>query len=475
VYPQRRGRSYVVLLKTSELASVYPYSSPDLIWATEPVWTSTNKPGYRSFSANTLIRHARPKHVPVEALRYTLTFGLGGMSLVLLLLLMGTGLLMIFVYEPSPERAYASILVMQQEMLFGGLIRGVHYWSANLLIAVALLHMLRVFLTGAFHGLRRSNWLIGLGLLFLILVAAFTGYLLPWDQTSYWAITICTEMLGYVPGIGTAIQRVLLGGAEIGPATVINFYAAHTSIMPILLVVLMTYHFWRVRIAGGVVVPPGPGDHSEADAEYVPVDPHLLLREYVVMLVVIASVLVIAILFGAPLGEPANAGVSPNPAKAPWYFLGFQELLLHFHPLFAVFIVPLLIAVAVISVPFLKYDSEQSGTWFLSAAGRRIAIVAATTALLATPLWILADEFVVGPGGWLPNSSPLVSNGLLPFITLLAGIVAFYAVLRKKFAASMNEAVQALFVLFVVSFAVLTATGVWFRGSGMALVWPWQI
>jgi len=413
--------------------------------------------------------------VPVEALRYTLTFGLGGMSLVLLLLLMGTGLLMIFVYEPSPERAYASILVMQQEMLFGGLIRGVHYWSANLLIAVALLHMLRVFLTGAFHGLRRSNWLIGLGLLFLILVAAFTGYLLPWDQTSYWAITICTEMLGYVPGIGTAIQRVLLGGAEIGPATVINFYAAHTSIMPILLVVLMTYHFWRVRIAGGVVVPPGPGDHPEADAEYVPVDPHLLLREYVVMLVVIASVLVIAILFGAPLGEPANAGVSPNPAKAPWYFLGFQELLLHFHPLFAVFIVPLLIAVAVISVPFLKYDSEQSGTWFLSAAGRRIAIVAATTALLATPLWILADEFVVGPGGWLPNSSPLISNGLLPFMALLAGIVAFYAVLRKKFAASMNEAVQALFVLFVVSFAVLTATGVWFRGSGMALVWPWQI
>ena len=439
------------------------------------MWTSTNKPGYRSFSANTLIRHARPKHVPVEALRYTLTFGLGGISLVLVLLLMGTGLLMIFVYEPSPARAYASILVMQQEMLFGRLIRGVHYWSANLLIAVALLHMLRVFLTGAFHGLRRSNWLIGLGLLFLILVAAFTGYLLPWDQTSYWAITICTEMLGYVPGIGTAIQRVLIGGAEIGPATVINFYAAHTSIMPILLVVLMTYHFWRVRIAGGVVVPPGPGDHSEADAEYVPVDPHLLLREYVVMLVVIASVLVIAILFGAPLGEPANAGVSPNPAKAPWYFLGFQELLLHFHPLFAVFIVPLLIAVAVISVPFLKYDSEQSGTWFLSAAGRRIAIVAATTALLATPLWILADEFVVGPGGWLPNSSPLVSNGLLPFMGLLAGIVAFYAVLRKKFAASMNEAVQALFVLFVVSFAVLTATGVWFRGSGMALVWPWQI
>ena len=233
-------------------------------------------------------------------------------------------------------------------------------------------------------------------------------------------------MLGYVPGIGAALQRVILGGSEIGPATVINFYAAHTSIIPISLVVLMTWHFWRVRTAGGVVVPPGPGDQPEADAEYVQADPHLFLREYAVTLIVIAFVLVIAILFGAPLGEPANAGVSPNPAKAPWYFLGFQELLLHFHPLFAVFIVPLLIAVAVINVPFLKYDGEQSGTWFLSASGRRTAAVAATTALLATPLWILADEFVVGPGGWLPNSSPIISNGLLPFMALLAGVAALH-------------------------------------------------
>jgi hypothetical protein len=222
-------------------------------------------------------------------------------------------------------------------------------------------------------------------------------------------------------------------------------------------------------------VPPGPGDQPEADAEYVQADPHLFLREYAVTLIVIAFVLVVAIAFGAPLGEPANAGVSPNPAKAPWYFLGFQELLVHFHPLFAVFIIPLLISVAMISVPFLKYDREQSGTWFLSARGRRTAAVAATIALLVTPLWILADEFVVGPGGWLPKSPPIISNGLLPFIALLAGVVAFYVLLRKKFAATMNEAVQALFVLFVVSFAVLTATGVWFRGSGMALVWPWQI
>ena len=425
--------------------------------------------------AGSLILHVRPTRVPAKALRYTHTFGLGGMCLVLFLMLISTGVLMIFVYEPSPERAYQSILFMEQETLFGRLIRGIHYWSANLLIPVAVLHMLRVFLTGAFHAPRQSNWIIGLSLLFLILLSGFTGYLLPWDQISYWAITICTEMLGYMPGIGQTLQRVILGGTEIGPATVINFYALHTIVVPFLLAMLMTWHFWRVRLAGGVVVPSDLGDDPEAGIDYVPFIPNLLLKEIVVALILVAVVLVLAIVFGAPLGELANPGVSPNPAKAPWYFLGFQELLLHFHPLFAVFIIPLAVAIAVLGVAYLRYDADLSGNWFLSAKGRRMAAVAAGIALLLTPLWILGDEFVVGPGGWLPGATPIISNGLLPGSALAAGVVAFYMLLKKHFSASKNETVQALFVLFVVGFAVLTVTGVWFRGAGMALVWPWQM
>ena len=437
------------------------------------LYSESGNSGYRG-AASTLILHARPVSVPSSVLRYTHTFGLGGMALVLILMLMGTGLLMIFVYEPSPERAYQSVLYMQEQILFGRLIRGIHYWSANLLIAVAVLHMLRVFLTGAYHAPRRSNWLIGLGLLFLILVSGFTGYLLPWDQLSYWAITICTEMLTYVPGVGETLQQVILGGEVIGPATVINFYATHTTVVPMLLVILMIWHFWKIRIVGGVVIPRNSGGDPETEMGYVRFKPDLLVREIAVALILIAFVLVVAIFFQAPLGEPANPGLSPNPAKAPWYFLGFQELLLHFHPLFAVFVIPVLVAIAMVGVAYLRYDADLSGDWFLSAKGRSMAAVAAATAVLVTPLWILMDEFVVGPSGWLPGAEPVISNGLLPFAVMATGVVAFYILLKKFYSASRNETVQALFVLLVVSFTILTVTGVWFRGAGMALGWPWQ-
>jgi len=139
-----------------------------------------------------------------------------------------------------------------------------------------------------------------------------------------------------------------------------------------------------------------------------------------------------------------------------------------------VFVIPLLVAIAIVRVAYLRYDADLSGNWFLTPKGRRMAAVAATIALLLTPLWVLVDEFAVGPGGWLPGAAPIISSGLLPCTVLLAGIIGFYMLIRKHFNASKNETVQALFVLLVVGFAVLTVTGVWFRGAGMALVWPWQ-
>jgi quinol-cytochrome oxidoreductase complex cytochrome b subunit len=433
---------------------------------------NTNK---NRVSARSLIQHARPVRVSAAALRFTHTFGLGGMALVLFLILLGTGLLMIFVYEPTSEGAYKSIVFMQDETLFGRLIRGAHYWGANLLIAVTVLHLFRVFLTGAFHGLRRSNWLVGLGMLLLILVSGFTGYLLPWDQVSYWAITVCAEMLGYLPVVGQALQRLVIGGTEIGAATILNFYALHTVVVPLLLIVLMTWHFWRVRLAGGVIVPTSLENGPASRDEYLPYRPNLVEREKAVALAVIAIVVVIASVFGAPLDDPANPGLSPNPVKAPWYFIGLQELLLHVHPLFAILVIPVTLVLALIGVAYLRFDERPTGRWFLSGRGRRMSAVAAATAVVLTTGWVLVDEFVVGADGWLPGSAPVISDGLLPFAVLTAGVITIYISLKKHFAATVGETVQAMFVLFASSYAVFTATGIWFRGAGMALVWPWQI
>jgi len=422
---------------------------------------------------NHWILHFRPVRVPAETIRYTHTFGLGGMSAVLFLLLVATGVLLMFVYEPTPGSAYDSIVVLQNDVFFGKLIRNIHHWSANFLIALLILHSLRVYLTGAFYPPRQFNWVIGLSLLGAVLISNFTGYLLPWDQLSYWAITIVTGMLGYTPFIGNWLQGVARGGSEIGSATLVSFYAVHTTLMPVVIVTLMGLHFWRIRKAKGVVIPRSPNEESGGASEYVTTLPHLLLRELSAALVLVAFVMVVSLVFDASLGEKANPGMSPDPAKAPWYFVGVQELLLHFDPLFALVVLPLLGIAGLVLIPYLPYEQDTSGIFMMSRKGRRLGLIAAITAVLATPLLIVADEFWIDLGAWLPGLPPVVINGLLPASILAVALVLFYNYLRRRQGASNNEATQSLFVMLIVAFGILTITGVWFRGSGMALVWPW--
>jgi len=174
---------------------------------------------------------------------------------VLVMLLLITGILLKLVYEPFPGTAYDSIILIQNDVWFGQLVRNIHHWSANILVIVVLPHMLRVFFTGAFHHPRQFNWIIGLFLFFFVLISNFTGYLLPWDQLAFWAITISTSMVEYIPGVGSWLQKAIRGGSEIGPESLKIFFTFHTTILPACLVILMPFHFWRVRNAGGVVMP----------------------------------------------------------------------------------------------------------------------------------------------------------------------------------------------------------------------------
>jgi quinol-cytochrome oxidoreductase complex cytochrome b subunit len=363
---------------------------------------------------------------------------------------------------------------LEADVAFGRLVRSVHHWSADLIVLVVALHMLRVFLTGAFRGPRQFNWIVGLSLLACVVTSSFTGYLLPWDQRAYWAVTIVTSMVEYVPALGDWLQRVVRGGEEIGTPTLIAFYALHTTFVPVALVVLMALHFWRVRKAGGVVRPDSPGETDASRPEHVLFLPHLLVREVAVALTLVACVLLLAMFFPAALGAPANAGMSPNPAKAPWYFMGFQELLLHFDPVFAVVVIPLALAAALLALPYLRCETALGGRWFLSQTGRRTAAAAGLLGLLATPVWIVLGERAARAGPWLSGIPSIVSYGVLPFAALLAALAGFSFFLKRRYAAAPAEVTQAVFVLLAVSFAILTLTGVWFRGEGMALVWPWS-
>ena len=419
-----------------------------------------------------LVLHLHPRAVPEASLRLSRTFGLGGAALVLFLLLAFSGALLLVTYQPSPERAHASVAAMVDEVPFGAFVRNVHHWAGSGLVLVAFLHMLRVAFRGGHLPPRRGNWLVGVALLLLTVASAFTGYLLPWDQLAYWAVTIATGMLAYVPLLGGALLRAARGGAEVGGVTLARFFVLHVALLPIAFLGLLAFHFWLVRKVGGVIVPTGEG--GAARGRLVPTSPALTQREGVAALVVIAAVLLLAAVADAPLLAAAIPGLSPNPAKAPWYFMGLQELLIHLHPLFGAVLVPALALTALVALPGLSGAERPSGCWFESPLGARLAAGGAVAGALLTAGWVLVDEPLRRGPPWFPGLLPVVRTGLLPVGLVVAGLTAACLLARRR-GATRLEVAQAAFALLVAALVVLTLIGVAFRGEGMALTWPWAL
>lgn len=426
----------------------------------------------RRFLRGNLILHFRPPSVKEKTLRFTLSWGLGGMAATLVLLQMATGALLKFIYVPTPVDAYASVQTLVVQVPFGRLIRNLHHWCANILVIVLMLHMLRVFFTGAFHGPRQFNWIIGLALFAMALTANLSGYLLPYDQLAYWAVTVFTAMIGYIPGIGDSLQRVWANGNELGPQTLPFFYSFHTVLAPVLMGGLMGFHFWRIRKAGGLVVPRKPSEPVDETPIRVPVVPYLLLRETTTALVLTATVILFSIFFDAALWAPANPGLSPNPVRAPWYFAGFQELLLHVHPAAAVFVIPLLAVIFLVSIPYLAYPQTTEGIWFASARGRTQSVKAAVAAVVITPALIVFDAYIVKTAPWAAGLSPVVRDGVFPLVFLSVMVVGWALIMRRRWGATLNETIQSLFVAMLTALMVLTVVGVFFRGPFMKLTWP---
>jgi quinol-cytochrome oxidoreductase complex cytochrome b subunit len=196
--------------------------------------------------------HLHPVKVRRASLKWSYSFGLGISAAILFGVLIFTGVLLMFYYVPSVERAYTTMKEIQLSVPLGQFTRNMHRWSAHAMVLVVILHMARVFYTGAHKPPREFNWIIGVFLLLLTLGASFTGYLLPWDQLSFWAITVGTNIAGYAPGAGPVMQEILLGGREVGQNALIRFYTLHIALVPLLIAFLFSIHIWRVRKDGGL-------------------------------------------------------------------------------------------------------------------------------------------------------------------------------------------------------------------------------
>jgi len=413
---------------------------------------------------HTLVLLIHPEKIRSSSIVFKRTFGLGGMALLLFILQGITGILLRFVYEPTPAGAYNSIQFIREDVLFGDLIRNIHHWSGMLIVVVVFLHLLRVFYTQAYYPPRRFNWIIGILLLILVILLNFTGYLLPWDQLSYWAVTVSTNMLEYVPFIGEWLKQAIRGGEEVSGPTLLIFYNLHTGVLPLLLMALLVYHFWKVRKAGGVIIP------RDGDNTFVPAIPGLLEREVAVGLTLIAFILFLSIFVGAPLLDRADPSFSPNPVKAPWYFSGIQELLLHFHPTVAVFVIPCMAGIWLFSFAYLSPGSRQPGVWFYTQKGKKLVMVAAISSFVITSAGILLGEYLINLQAWLPGLPELISNGLIPLVLWGGFLFMFGLVIKKRFRATRTEMQLWIFTFLIMAYLVLMFTGIFFRGPAMALV-----
>lgn len=423
-------------------------------------------------TASNLLLHIHPPRVSVASLRFTYTFGLGGLAVLLLAVLVITGGLLLFVYVPSPEGAYRSIVALQTEVAYGQLIRNLHHWSGNLLLVVAFLHMLRVFYTAAFRTPREFNWLLGLALLGLAAFANFTGYLLPWDQLAYWAATVANSLIEHIPLLGGAISRLLLGGEEIGVATLRNFYALHVVVIPLSMLAVGLFHIWRVR-KDRFTLPRRIGESLLARPRTVPTLPHLVSRELVFALVALALLLTWATWADAPLEGAADPNKPPNPTKAAWYFVGVQELLFHFHPTFGAFVIPALVLGALVVLPYLRDDADVTGIWFRSWRGRGLALLSLLLGVSTTAGMVWLSETRLYLPEALPFLPTVISNGLLPLGIILLALYG-YARLLRRLGADPGEVRLALFTLLLAAFLTLTVIGVVFRGEDMRLLIPWE-
>ena len=398
--------------------------------------------------------HIQPVKIHKRSVKFKTTMGLGLITFYLFLILTVTGILLMFHYVPStalgpdglPD-AYSRMLNLRSNVFWGGFLRNLHRWAAHGMVAFVALHMLRVYLAGAHRGGREFNWVIGCFLGLLTVFLSYTGYLLPWDQLAFWGVKVGTEIAKIAPG-GALIRGILLGDSDVGGEALIRFYVLHVAVLPAIMGFLIAVHFFRIRKDGGLAKPDNTSREKQIpDEEFGDVKnnsvfktarsyklveivkgkepkvneevdqmmfawPKLIVRELMVLLGVMVVMSLISVFFDAPLEGPADPNHPTNPSKAPWYFLGLQELV-SYNGFISGIVIPGILAGGVMVLPYIEMFFETfTKTWKTNV-----------------------------PGVWFARE-----RGLL----------------------------NVLFIGMYIFMLVLIIIGVYFRGENWAIVYPWE-
>ena len=334
--------------------------------------------------------HLHPPSIPYEQSRFRYTLGLGGLAVFLSLILLVTGLLEMYYYVPTPGQAAISVETIVTLVPFGSLIRNLHYWSAQFLVIVMTLHLLRVVLTGAYAAPRRFNYLLGLGLFVFILLLDFTGYVLRWDEGIRWALVVGANLLKTIPWIGNGLYQFAVGGSEPGSATLTRFYTWHIFGLGLGAAILITWHVFRVRRDGGIAVPPP----IQRQARQRITRFELLRREVLAMMIAGVVLLFFALIVPAPIGQPiSGTSMITSDSTAPWFFLWVQQLLKFGDPFLLGVLMPVLVIIGLGLLPYVLPNarSEELGRWF--PRGNRVAQVLTVLVMLVIFVLTLIGAF----------------------------------------------------------------------------------
>ncbi len=424
--------------------------------------------------------HIHANRVHVHSMKPTYTFGLGIMLGFLFLIMLFTGVILMIYYTPSVETAYQSVKDIVNVVPGGRIIRNMHRWASQGMVIVVFLHLLRVFYTGSYLGNRSLNWVIGVVLLIITLLSNFSGYLLPWDQLAFWAVTIgsniaasareLTDLLGItnVFDPGGFLKKLLIGGETVGQPALSRFFTLHVILLPVSMLILLGIHFWRIRKDGGLSRPVRYAEDKGSTNKWY-AWPVLMWTELGLLLLVVVVVLFIALLADAPLLEQANPSFPENPAKSPWYFLGIQELV-SYSAFAGGLLIPLLYLVFLFSIPYRDREDKYVGQWFSGKSGFKVVWRSAAFSFLLVVLQLI----VIIRFGWLRDWFPGISQWFVMLInpaTITGGVFIMMAEIIRRRRQSSRMAALALFTSTFMALVIFTVVGIWFRGPNWEFFW----